>query len=126
MTAPPVSLLCELGAPSTPLGSAPKALAFRWGFLLEACARGKRDRPARNANLMLNITVTQAGAQAEDPSSNGDPATIIFARIRVLTPEGQALLNLSLEAAEELAKTLQALLAPRSPPASSAASDSTN
>jgi hypothetical protein len=60
---------------------------------------------------MLNITVTQAGALTVDPSSKGDTATIIFARIRVLTPEGQAILNLSLEAAEELAKTLQALLA---------------
>jgi hypothetical protein len=75
---------------------------------------------------MLNITVTQAGALTVDPSSKGDTATIIFARIRVLTPEGQAILNLSLEAAEELAKTLQALLAPRSPPSWSAASDSTN
>jgi hypothetical protein len=75
---------------------------------------------------MLNITITQAGVLAEDPSSKSEPATIIFARIRVLTPEGLAILNLSLEAAEELSKALQTLLAPRSPPASSPASDSTN
>jgi hypothetical protein len=111
-----------------PKGPAPESPGFLLGLFFGMCSSSdhlgaSETNPSGTRTFMLNITITQAGAQAEDPSSKGDPATIIFARIRVLTPEGQALLNLSLEAAEELAKTLRALLAPRSPPASSAASE---
>jgi hypothetical protein len=49
------------------------------------------------------------------PLARGAPATIIFARIRVLTPEGLANLNLSREAAEELAEALQTELAGHPP-----------
>jgi hypothetical protein len=60
---------------------------------------------------MKNIIITRASGLTEyDSSLRADPGARVFARQIVLTPDGLAILNLTHEAAAELAEALQSQL----------------
>jgi hypothetical protein len=79
---------------------------------LSECPSSKRaflGRPWKWGTRDENITINQATGLAPEENSplKGDPAAPIFARTVVLTPDGLMILNLTREAAEDLATELQ-------------------